>query len=125
MITLTSKGELKDTRNFLERCFNFNYDKILVPYGEAGVRALASATPKDSGETASAWSYEIVKGNGEYSIIWKNSKLVNGIPLVLLLRYGHGTGTGGYVQGQNFITPAIEGIFKQIADEAWREVTKG
>lgn len=97
--------------------------RILEKYGEKGVQALREATPKDSGETAKSWSYEIVEGENQWSIVWKNSNIHNGYSVALMLQYGHGTGTGGYVEGIDFINPAIRGIFNQMAEDAWREVT--
>lgn len=99
-------------------------DAVLNKYGSLGVAALSNATPTETGLTAASWSYDIQAGRGYYSIRWHNSHNVAGTPLVVLLQYGHGTGTGGYVQGRDFIMPAIRPIFDQIAAEAWKEVTK-
>lgn len=97
--------------------------KILRKYGEAGVEALAAATPARTGETAAAWSYEIVETRGGYSIFRSNGHTNNGVNIALILQYGHGTGTGGYVKGIDYINPAMEPIFNAIAKEAWKEVT--
>lgn len=123
MIKITHSGSFKNTENFLSRMRNFNVVAILNKYGQKGVEALASATPVRSGETASAWGYEILGGNGSYQIIWTNSNINQGYPIALLIQYGHGTGTGGYVQGIDYINPAIRPIFEQLASEAWKEVT--
>lgn len=124
MITITQKGSFKNTERYLARLSKLKLDAILNKYGNIGVNALSNATPTESGETAGSWFYTIKSGAGYYSIRWHNSNHVEGTPLVVLLQYGHGTGTGGYVQGRDFINPAVRPIFDQIADEAWREVTK-
>lgn len=89
-----------------------------------GVDALNSATPKDTGLTASSWYYEIEKTSTGVTIAFYNSNIQNGIPIAIILQYGHGTGTGGWVQGRDYINPAIQPIFDEIAEKAWREVTK-
>ena len=96
----------------------------LNKYGAQGVAALASATPVDSGLTASSWYYEVEKGKGVASITFYNSNVHRGICIAIILQYGHGTGTGGYVQGRDYINPAIQPIFDQLAEDAWKEVTK-
>ena len=96
----------------------------LDQYGRAGVAALASATPVDSGETAQSWYYEITNKKGFVSISFHNSNIQNGVPIAIILQYGHGTGTGGWVAGRDYINPAIRPIFDQIANDAWKEVTK-
>lgn len=93
-------------------------------YGREGVAALASATPVDSGLTANSWSYEIVRANGTVTINFKNSNIQNGVPIAIILQLGHATGTGGWVQGRDYINPAVRPIFDRIANDAWREVTK-
>lgn len=97
--------------------------EILKKYGEIGVEALAAATPKDTGTTAASWRYEIVKKRDGYSLYWCNDNVHNGVNIALILQYGHGTGTGGYVKGMDYINPAIRPIFDAIANDAWREVT--
>ncbi|MDD6486624.1 MAG: hypothetical protein PUF61_06765, partial [Spirochaetales bacterium] len=96
----------------------------LDKFGQAGVDALAAATPKDSGKTASCWYYEITHRNGSSSISFHNSNIQNGVPIAIILQYGHGTRNGGYVQGRDYINPAIRPLFDKIADNAWKEVTK-
>ena len=98
--------------------------RILEKYGREGVSALASATPIDSGTTSNAWFYEIEQGSGTSIIRFNNSHINKGVPIAIILQYGHGTGTGGWVQGRDYINPAIQPIFDRIVDEAWREVTK-
>lgn len=119
------KGDFRKTEKFLEGARTFNIRPLLKRYGEAGVRALAAATPKDTGELASSWGYEIQTDRTEARVIWTNSKIVDGIPIAIILQYGHGTGGGGYVQGRDYINPAMRNIFDQLADAAWKEVTRG
>ena len=117
------KGDFRKTEKFLEGARTFNIRPLLKRYGEAGVRALAAATPKDTGELASSWGYEIQTDRTEARVIWTNSKIVDGIPIAIILQYGHGTGGGGYVQGRDYINPAMRTIFDQLAEAAWKEVT--
>lgn len=123
MIVLKNKGDFSKTTNFLKRITKLDYKSILSKYGKMGVDALAKATPVDTGLTASSWSYEIVEDDGGATIYWKNSNIVKGVPIAVILQYGHGTGTGGYVEGIDYINPALRSIFKGIADDAWKEVT--
>lgn len=96
---------------------------VLQSGGKEGANALSRATPIDSGRASSAWGYEVSKSGGVYSIIWTNTDVENGFPVVIMLEYGYGTGTGGYVQGRDFINPAIKPIFDKIADKVWKAVT--
>lgn len=123
-VRVFSKGDFKKTEKFLEGARVFNIRSLLKRYGEAGVRALAAATPKDTGELASSWGYEIQTDRTSARVIWTNSKIVDGVPIAIILQYGHGTGGGGYVQGRDYINPAMRNIFDQLADAAWKEVTK-
>lgn len=123
MIVLKNKGDFSKTTNFLKRIMKLDYKSILSKYGKMGVDALAKATPVDTGLTASSWSYEIVEDDGGATIYWKNSNIVKGVPIAVILQYGHGTGTGGYVEGIDYINPALRSIFEGIADDAWKEVT--
>ena len=100
----------------------FQINKILEKYGQMGVSALASATPIDSGTTAESWGYEISIGKEEATIYWTNTNQNKGVYIAVILQYGHGTGTGGYVQGVDYINPAIRPVFDKIAEEAWMEV---
>lgn len=124
MIRCTVKGNFKKTRSFLKRSLKLDFESLLVKYAEEGVEALKSATPVVTGKTAESWGYEIKKEPGIISIYWTNSNIENGIPIAVILDYGHATGTGGYVQGRHFISPAIQPIFDKIANAAWKEVTK-
>lgn len=123
MIVLKNKGDFSKTTNFLKRITKLDYKSILSKYGKMGVDALAKATPIDTGLTASSWSYEIVEDDGGATIYWKNSNVVKGVSIAVILQYGHGTGTGGYVEGVDYINPALRSIFEGIADDAWKEVT--
>lgn len=124
MITFRQKGDFSKVTRFLERAKEAVHLGDLDKYGRAGVAALASATPVDSGLTASSWSYKITNKDGFASITFTNSNIQNGVPIAIILQYGHGTGTGGWVQGRDYINPAIQPIFDQIANDAWKEVTK-
>ena len=124
MISFRQKGDFSKLTRFLEKAKNAVHLGILDKYGREGVAALASATPLDSGKTASSWYYEIQHGEGTASINFYNSNVNKGVPIAIILQYGHGTGTGGWVQGRDYINPAIQPIFDKIANEAWREVTK-
>lgn len=124
MISFRQKGDFSRSMRFLERSKNVVRIGELDKYGRAGVAALASATPVESGETANSWYYEIVRTNGSVTIEFHNSNIQNGVPIAVILQYGHGTGTGGWVQGRDYINPAIQPIFDNIANDAWREVTK-
>jgi hypothetical protein len=124
MITITQKGSFKNTEQYLSRLKSAQLYSVLNKYGSIGVNALSNATPVESGETAASWTYSIVQRPGYYSIRWHNNHNHNGVPIAVLLQYGHGTGTGGYVQGRDYINPAVRPIFDQMANEAWKEVTK-
>lgn len=124
MIKFVHKGDFKKTEEFLKRNKDLDIRTILNAYGQKGVEALSENTPKDSGKTAESWSYEIVKTRKGWSIYWRNANVNQGIPIAILIQYGHGTGTGGYVQGRDFINPAIRPVFDEIADEVWKEVTR-
>lgn len=123
MVTFTVSGSYKRTRKFLEKSQKMNINDILNKYGKQGVEALSKATPVDTGKTAKSWSYEIVKDKNGPSIVWKNSNKNKGVSIAVILQYGHGTRNGGYVQGRDYINPAIQPIFDEIANSAWKEVT--
>lgn len=123
MFSLESSGSFKKTETSLRRLSKAEMFAALEQYGREGVAALSNATPVDSGATAASWSYEVRKTFGSYSITWTNSHVVAGSPIVILLQYGHGTGTGGYVQGRDFINPAMKPVFDRIANAVWKAVT--
>lgn len=123
MITFRHKGDFSKTKKYLESIKKIKISD-LHKYGQEGVNALASATPKNTGLTASSWYYTIENKNGSVTISFHNSNIQNGVPIAVILHYGHGTRNGGWVQGRDYINPAIRPIFDRIADSAWKEVTK-
>lgn len=124
MFKLEVREEGADTLKFLKRIKELRIESILRKYGEEGVSALMAATPVDTGKTASMWGYEIEKTSSGWTINWTNSNINNYVNIAVILQYGHGTGTGGYVAGRDYINPAMAPIFDKLADEAWNEVTK-
>lgn len=124
MISFRQKGDFSKATRYLERAKNAVRLGILDKYGREGVAALASATPVDSGETANSWYYEIRHQNGSVIISFLNSHVNKGVPIAIILQYGHGTGTGGWVQGRDYINPAIRPVFDNAARAAWEEVTR-
>lgn len=124
MISFRHKGDFSKLTRYLEKAKEVVKIGDLDKYGREGVAALASATPVDTGLTASSWYYEITHTKDSVTITFNNSNIQNGIPIAVILQYGHGTGNGGWVQGRDYINPAIRPIFDRIADGAWKEVTK-
>lgn len=124
MIKFRHKGDFSKVTRYLVKSKEAIDSVDLYKYGRAGVTALASATPVDSGKTAEGWYFEVKHRANKSSIIFYNSNVNEGVPIAIILQYGHGTGTGGYVQGRDYINPAIQPIFDQLADSAWREVTR-
>ena len=124
MITLRHKGDFSKTTSYLERMKEVARLGILDKYGREGVAALASATPVDTGLTSKSWFYKIERTKGSAILSFHNSNIQNGVPIAIILHYGHATGNGGWVQGRDYINSAIQPIFDKIANEAWREVTK-
>ena len=124
MISFRQKGDFSKLTSYLERVKEVVKFGDLDRYGREGVAALSSATPVDTGLTASSWSYDIKHQNGSVTISFNNSNIKEGVPIAIILQYGHGTGTGGWVQGRDYINPAIQPVFDSIAEAAWKEVTK-
>ena len=124
MISFRQKGDFSKLTSFLERAKETVHLGDLNKYGRQGVAALASATPIDSGETAESWHYKIENNKESATITFYNSNVQNGVPIAIILQYGHGTRNGGWVEGRDYINPAIQPIFDQIVDDAWREVSK-
>lgn len=124
MISFRHKGDFSKLTHFLERAKEVVHLGCLDKYGREGVAALASVTPVDSGLTASSWYYKIENSHNSARVIFYNSNIQNGVPIAIILQYGHGTRNGGWVQGRDYINPAIQPIFDKLADEAWREVVK-
>lgn len=124
MFKVKHKGSFKNTENFFDRALKRDYMKILDRYGRQGVELLKAATPTDSGITAESWGYEISQSNGQVSITWTNSHENQGVNIAILIIYGHGTRNGGYVQGNNFVTPTLQPLINEMATKVWEEVTK-
>ena len=116
-------GGFTKTERFLNRMKRREYLNVLDEFGRDGVQALRNATPVDSGATAEAWDYEIKRTRNYTEIVWTNSNINDGVPIAVILQYGHGTGTGGYVQGRDYINPAIRPVFDKMAEKAWKVVT--
>lgn len=125
MISLSCPGSYKTTTSWLKSLSSGDIYSDLSRYAQMGVEALARATPTETGRTANAWGYKIVRRRNSTSIQWLNNNINDGANIAILLQYGHGTGTGGYVQGYDYINPAIRPIFDQIADDVWKKVTRG
>ena len=124
MIGFRQKGDFSKTVRYFKKLKNANIIRVLERYGQEGVDALASATPVDTGLTASSWAYKIEVKNDSASLLFYNTNINKGVPIAIILQYGHGTGTGGWVQGRDYINPAIQPIFDKITEQAWGEVTK-
>ena len=124
MIRFIHKGNFDKTEKFLKKSFGKDYRSVLERFGQRGVTALSAATPIESGQTASSWSYDIIQNDDTISIVWNNDHIVKGVNIAVILQYGHGTRNGGWVQGRDYINPALRPIFDEIAEAAWREVTK-
>lgn len=124
MIRFKQKGDFKKTTNLLIFLKKQKFLRSLDKYGRMGVEALSAATPVDTGLTANSWSYSIERRDDYVAIYWKNSNIVKGVPIAVILDYGHGTGGGGYVKGRHYIKPAIQPIFDEIAENAWKEVSE-
>lgn len=124
VITFKHKGNFRKTEQLFNKGLRKDYLKILDTYGQRGVEVLRAATPTDSGKTADSWSYGIEQGDGMVTLYWSNSNVHEGANIAVLLIYGHGLNNGGYVEGHDFVSRVIRPIFKEIADESWREVTR-
>lgn len=118
----TTRGNYRKTDRFLHGLMEMHYARKMEKYGRRGVEALRAATPRDSGETANSWSYEIIEQNGKVAVQWKNSHIERGVNIAVILQYGHATRNGGFVEGRDYINPAMRPIFDEMAKEAWREV---
>lgn len=122
LFRVSHRGSFNNLERFLNKLLRRDYLNVLSKYGRAGVQALKSATPVDSGLTAASWNFIIESADGKSSIIFVNDHINKGVNIAIILQYGHGTGTGGYVAGRDYINPAIQPVFDKIADEAWKEV---
>ena len=123
MIKLTQKGDFHNTEKFIKKVLGEEWVSILDKYGREGVDALSNATPKDTSLTASSWSYGIRRNGDNISLEWYNSNRNKGVSIVIILQYGHATGTGGYVEGIDYINPALQPVFEELAERVWKEVT--
>lgn len=123
MISIRQKGDFSKLSRYFERVREAARLGVLDKYGREGVAALVSATPVKTGKTANSWTYDIERQNGSVAIVFRNTNINKGVPIAIILQTGHGTGTGGWVQGRDYINPAIQPIFDKIADSAWKEVT--
>ena len=123
LISFKHKGNFNNIERFFTKVKDGKYLGVLEKYGQEGVDALSLATPVDSGKTAQSWKYEIKKETGRTVISWYNTNEVDGVNIAIILQYGHGTGTGGYVTGIDYINPAMKPVFDRIAEEAWKEVS--
>lgn len=123
LISFKHRGDFSKTERFLNKIKGREYLNILEKYGQLGVEALSESTPVDSGKTASSWTYEIERSSSSTTISWLNTNVNQGVNIAIILQYGHGTGTGGYVVGIDYVNPAMKPVFEKIAEEAWKEVT--
>lgn len=124
MITFVQKGDFKKTFRFLKKTEDISKEDVLNAYGEMGVAALRAATPVDSGATAAGWYYTVSKTSKGWKITWRNSNINDGVPIAIILQYGHGTGTGGYVQGTDYINPALKGVFDDFSNSLREELNE-
>lgn len=122
MLTLKMKGDFSKTNKYFDRMLEIIKMGALDKYGKEGVEALSKATPKDSGKTANSWYYEIIHKDGQSSIVWHNSNINDGVNIAVIIQYGHGTGTGAFVQGVDYINPTMKRTFDDIARRTWEEV---
>jgi len=123
-LIVTRNKELEKLEKRLRSASSADFRRVLAHYGEEGVKALSETTPKDSGNTSESWRYQIVGTRGDLSLIWTNDNVREGVNIAVILQYGHGTGTGGYVQGVDYINPALKPVFEKIANDAWKELTR-
>lgn len=124
MLTFEQKGKFKKTDDFFHKLLRLDIDSILEDYAKKGLDALRSATPVDTGLTASSWYYNISRTEDNITISYWNSNINKGVPIAIILQYGHATNNGGWVEGRDYINPAIQPIFDELANKIWKEVTK-
>lgn len=123
MITFRQKGDFSKTEKFLKKSMGRNYVKVLEKFGQYGVEALTAATPVDTGMTAVSWSYKIIQNEDGMSVEWYNDNINDHVNIAIILQYGHATRNGGWVEGRDYINPALQPIFDLLAEAAWKEVT--
>lgn len=124
LLYVKQKGDFKHAETFLNRVLKRDYLSVMNQYGEIGVEALRKATPKDTGKTSESWYYEIKKNSKGVTLQFNNSNVVNGVPIAIVIQYGHATRNGGYVQGRDYINPVLVPLFEEMAEKLWKEVTK-
>lgn len=125
MITISQKGTFDNTMNWLKKIKDITDREVrIIKAADLGLETLAAATPKDTGGTANGWRYDIWKSGDRVKILYKNIKMNKGVPIAIILQYGHATGTGGYVEGRDYINPALQPIFDAVAQKVWEEVTR-
>jgi len=124
IITIKHRGNFSKSYKFLKNVINLDYKAILDRYGIKGVEALSANTPFDTGNTANSWSYSIEENRSSISIVWSNENLNDGVNIAIILQYGHGTGTGGYVEGRDYINPALRPVFDEMANTIWKELIR-
>lgn len=124
MFGITQEGDFSKSIDFLKKAKKTLSESSLEKYGQMGVEALRNATPRDTGKTAESWYYEIKKTKGSLTITWLNRNINDGVPIAVILQYGHGTGTGGWVKGIDYINPALEPVFDKIVEDVWKEVSR-
>lgn len=124
-ITLEASGSYSSTTTWLQRLGRMSIEQQLARYGAKGVKALASSTPVETGKTASSWSYSVTRKGDTWILSWENTNVVRGVPIAIILQYGHVTGTGGWVPGRDYINPAIKPLMDEIAEGIWRTVKNG
>lgn len=124
MIRIRQRGDFKKTEKLLKKSFGRDYISVLEKYAKEGVKELSANTPIESGLTAISWKYKIIQNQSSISIVWENTNVNKGVNIALILQYGHATRNGGYVEGVDYINPALKPIFDKMADAAWKEVTR-
>lgn len=122
MISFIQKGDFRKTEKLLKKTFGKDFRKILDDYGKRGVQLLSDATPVETGETAISWGYEIIQNGSSISVQWHNYNVNKGVNIAIILQYGHATRSGGWVEGRDYINPALRPVFDELADKAWKEV---
>jgi len=122
-VDITQTGDWSKTSSYLQRMAKLDISQQLHAYGQAGVYALSAATPKRSGKTAESWYYKVSRSGNTWFVGWYNSNVHESVPIAILIQYGHGTGSGGYIQGRDFVNPAIRPVFDMITSGVWKVVT--
>jgi hypothetical protein len=123
-ISIELQGDFRKTTNFFQRCLSIAKLSVLDKYGRKGVEALSDNTPVDTGLASRSWRYEVVRNPGEVSIIWHNDDIENGYNVAVLVQYGHATKNGGWVEGVDYINPALKPVFEAIANDVFKEVNR-